>query len=102
MVTTIEKVVSSLFAEAKDLVGQQPDAFQNWSWPNSSSSNAWSTGPTERTRMGYSACVIMETTFSREEAQTYQPTYRCGRVCSSEQSCSRPGVEDFCSGDHAK
>jgi hypothetical protein len=34
VVTTIQKVVFSLFAEAKDLAGQQPDAFQNWSAPN--------------------------------------------------------------------
>lgn len=34
LVAAIEKIVSSLFAEAKELADQQPDAFQNWSAPN--------------------------------------------------------------------
>jgi hypothetical protein len=73
MVTAIEKVVSSLFAEAKELADQQPDAFQNWSAPNRLILERlveWANGENPDGLFGvrYEA---WRPTFSREEAQTY-------------------------------
>ena len=73
MVTAIEKVVSSLFAEAKELADQQPDAFQNWSAPNRLILERlveWANGenPDGLFGMRYQA---WRPTFTREEAQTY-------------------------------
>jgi hypothetical protein len=73
MVTAIEKVVSSLFAEAKELADQQPDAFQNWSAPNRLILERlveWANGENPDGLLGvrYQA---WRPTFTREEAQTY-------------------------------
>lgn len=72
-VTAIEKVVSSLFAEAKELADQQPDAFQNWSAPNRlilERLAEWANGenPDGLFGMRYQA---WRPRFTREEAQTY-------------------------------
>jgi hypothetical protein len=71
MVTAIEKVVSSLFAEAKELADQQPDAFQNWSAPNRLILERlveWANGENPDGQFGvrYQA---WRPTFTREEAQ---------------------------------
>ena len=71
MVTAIEKVVSSLFAEAKELADQQPDAFQNWSAPNQLILERlveWANGENPDGLFGvrYQA---WRPTFTREEAQ---------------------------------
>ena len=73
MVTAIEKVVYSLFAEAKELADQQPDAFQNWSAPNRLILERlveWANGENPDGLLGvrYQA---WRPTFTREEAQTY-------------------------------
>lgn len=73
MVTAVEKVVSSLFAEAKDLADQQPDAFQNWSAPNRLILERlveWTNGENPDGLFGvrYQA---WKPTFTQEEAQTY-------------------------------
>ena len=34
VVAAVDKVIASLFAEAMELAGQQPDVFRNWSAPN--------------------------------------------------------------------
>jgi thioester reductase-like protein len=73
VVAAIEKVVSSLFAEAKELAGQQPDAFQNWSAPTRLILERlveWANGenPDGLLGMRYQA---WRPTFAREEAQTY-------------------------------
>jgi hypothetical protein len=73
MVAAIEKVISSLFAEAKELAGQQPDAFQNWSAPNRlilERLTEWANGENPDGLFGvrYQA---WRPTSNREEAQTY-------------------------------
>ena len=73
VVTAIEKVVSSLFAEAKDLAGQQLDAFQNWRAPNKLILErlvVWANGESPHGLVGmrYQA---WRPTFDRQEAQTY-------------------------------
>lgn len=73
MVAAIEKIVSSLFAEAKELADQQPDAFQNWSAPNRLMLERlveWANGENPDGLFGvrYQA---WRPTFTREEAQTY-------------------------------
>ncbi len=73
MVTATQKVVSSLFAEAKELANQQPDVFQNWSAPNRLILERlvkWANGKTPDGLFGvrYRA---WRPTFTREEVQTY-------------------------------
>lgn len=73
MVTAIEKVISSLFAEAKDLVGQQPDALQNWSAPNQLILERlvdWANGENPDGLLG-ARYQAWRPTFTREEAQAY-------------------------------
>jgi hypothetical protein len=60
--------------------------------PTGLSLNVWLSGQTERTRMGYSACVI-KCGGQHSPRRRRKPTYRRGRVCSSERSCSRPMYE---------
>lgn len=78
MVAAVQKVVSSLFAEAKDLAGEQPKAFQNWSAPNRLILEhllEWANGenPDGQFGMRYQAWWP---TFTREEAQTYLQTWQ--------------------------
>jgi hypothetical protein len=78
MVTAIERVVSSLFAEAKGLADQQPDAFQNWSAPNRLILERlveWTNGENPDGLFGvrYQA---WKPTFTQEEAQTYLQTWQ--------------------------
>jgi len=73
MVTAIEKVVYSLFAEAKELADHQPEAFQNWSAPNRLILERlveWANGENPDGLFGvrYQA---WKPTFTQEEAQTY-------------------------------
>jgi hypothetical protein len=73
MVEAVEKVVSSLFAEAKELANQQLDAFQNWSAPNRLILERlveWANGENPDGLFGvrYQA---WRPTFTRQEAQTY-------------------------------
>jgi len=73
MVEAVEKVVSSLFAEAKEMANQQPDAFQNWSAPNRLILERlveWANGENPDGLFGvrYQA---WRPTFTRQEAQTY-------------------------------
>lgn len=73
MVVAIEKTVSSLFAEAKELADQQPVAFQNWRSPNRLILERlvkWANGENPDGLLGlrYQA---WRPTFTREEAQTY-------------------------------
>jgi hypothetical protein len=73
MVTAIEKAVSSLFAEAKDLARQQQDVFQNWSAPNRlilERLDTWASGENPDGLFGV-RYQVWRPTFSREEAQTY-------------------------------
>jgi hypothetical protein len=77
MVTAIEKVVSSLFAEAKELANQQPDAFQNWSAPNRLILERlveWANGENPDGLFGV-RFQAWKPTFTREEAQTYLQTW---------------------------
>ena len=78
MVAAIEKVVSSLLAEAKELADQQPDAFQNWSSPNRLILERlveWANGENPDGLFGvrYQA---WRPTFTREEVQTYLQTWQ--------------------------
>lgn len=78
MVAAIEKVISSLFAEAKELAGLQPDAFQNWSAPNRlilERLSEWASGENPDGLFGvrYQA---WRPTFNREEAQAYLQTWQ--------------------------
>jgi len=73
MVNAVERVVSSLFAEAKELVDQQPEVFQNWSAPNRlilERMVEWANGENPDGLFGvrYQA---WRPTFTRAEAQTY-------------------------------
>jgi hypothetical protein len=73
MVTAIEKVVSSLFIEAKELADQQPDAFQNWSAPNRLILERlveWANGENPDGLIG-ARYQAWRPTFTREEAQSY-------------------------------
>jgi hypothetical protein len=73
MVTAIERVVSSLFAEAKELAEQQPDAFQNWNAPNRLILERllkWANGENPDGLLG-ARYQAWRPTFTREEAQTY-------------------------------
>jgi hypothetical protein len=77
-VTVIERVVSSLFAEAKELADQQPDAFQNWRAPNRLILERlveWAKGQSPDGLLGvrYRA---WRPTFTRGEAQTYLQTWQ--------------------------
>jgi len=72
MVSEIERVVSSLFAEAKGLADQQPDAFQNWSAPNRLILERlveWANGENPDGLLG-ARYQAWRPTFTREEAQT--------------------------------
>jgi hypothetical protein len=78
MVAEIEKVICSLFAEAKALAGLQPDAFQNWSAPNRlilERLAEWANGENPDGLFGvrYQA---WRPTFNREEAQVYLKTWQ--------------------------
>ena len=78
MVTAIEKVVSSLFAEAKEIASQQPEASQRWMEPNRLNLERmvdWAEGknPDGISGMRFEA---WRPTFTLEEAQTYLQKWR--------------------------
>jgi hypothetical protein len=73
MVAAIEKIIRSLFAEAKELAAQQPDAFQNWSAPDRlilGRLAEWASGENPDGLVG-ARYQAWRPTFDRDEARTY-------------------------------
>ena len=73
MVTAVERVISALFAQAKALAEQQPDAFQNWSAPSRLILERliqWADGENPDGLLG-ARYQAWRPTFTREEAQAY-------------------------------